>query len=65
MCGGEGEGEGGREGRERRKRKEEEKVHKLYLEKMFLRACLKPEMTHFSFICFGFQKGRKVKASLF
>ena len=35
------------------------------LEKMFLRAYLKPEMSHFNFICFWFQKGRKVKASLF
>lgn len=32
---------------------------------VFLRACLKPEMSHFSFICFWFRKGRKVKASLF
>lgn len=47
--------------RERRKGK----AQKLYLEKMFLTACLKPEMSHFSFICFWFKKGKRVNASLF
>lgn len=33
--------------------------------KVFLRAFVEPEMSQFNFICFWFQKGRKVKASLF
>lgn len=51
----------GREGKEGKKRKHTNCTWK----KIFLRACLKTEMSHFSFICFWFQKRRKVKASLF
>lgn len=46
------------------RQKRTEKPNKLYLGSIF-RACLKPEMSHFSFICFWFQKGKKVRASLF
>lgn len=54
----------GREQGERRQGRRES-AQTVLGKKMFLRACLKLEMSHFSFICFWFQKGRKVKASLF
>jgi len=47
------------------KRGRRESAQTVLGKKILLRACLKPEMSHFSFICFWFQKGRKVKASLF